>query len=281
MKSDDIIAIVVAYNIKMNILLENIISYINFVDKVLVVDNSDRVTGLNNIRKEDKIEYISLNGNYGIAKALNIGLEYAINNKYKYALTMDQDSKFSNNLIDEYSKNQKVDVAIYSPFYRIERKLKKQSSNKNTQYLYWTMTSGNLLNLEYVKKIGMFREDFFIDAVDYEYCLRARKNGYKILQCNKAVLIHNPGITKIKKFLFIKYKYGYMSTDRLYYQVRNLSCIAKEYKCLRARVIILIKLLKIILLFNNKKDFLKAFRDGIDDYKNNNYGKRIRSKNEK
>ena len=279
MKENEVIAIVIAYNIKKNLLLENIFSYINFVDKVLVVDNSDKPTDLSNINKTNKIEYISLNGNFGIAKALNVGLEYAFKYKYKYALTMDQDSRFSNNLIEEYRKNQQVNVAIYSPFYLIDRKRKK-NNKKNAQYLYWTMTSGNLLNLEYVKEIGKFKEDFFIDAVDYEFCLRARKKGYKILQCNKAILIHNPGITKTKKILFWNYKYGYMSTDRLYYQIRNLSYIAKKYNSYRARIVIFIKLLKIILLFDDKKSFLSAFKAGINDYKNNNYGK-IRRKNEK
>lgn len=279
MKENEVIAIVIAYNIKKNLLSENIFSYINFVDKVLVVDNSDKPTDLSNINKTNKIEYISLNGNFGIAKALNVGLEYAFKYKYKYALTMDQDSKFSNNLIEEYRKNQQANVAIYSPFYLIDRKRKK-NNKKDVQYLYWTMTSGNLLNLEYVKEIGKFKEDFFIDAVDYEFCLRARKKGYKILQCNKAILIHNPGITKTKKILFWNYKYGYMSTDRLYYQIRNLSYIAKKYNSYRARIVIFIKLLKIILLFDDKKSFLSAFKAGINDYKNNNYGK-IRRKNEK
>ena len=279
MKENEVIAIVIAYNIKKNLLLENIFSYINFVDKVLVVDNSDKPTDLSNINKTNKIEYISLNGNFGIAKALNVGLEYAFKYKYKYALTMDQDSRFSNNLIEEYRKNQQANVAIYSPFYLIDRKRKK-NNKKDVQYLYWTMTSGNLLNLEYVKEIGKFKEDFFIDAVDYEFCLRARKKGYKILQCNKAILIHNPGITKTKKILFWNYKYGYMSTDRLYYQIRNLSYIAKKYNSYRARIVIFIKLLKIILLFDDKKSFLSAFKAGINDYKNNNYGK-IRRKNEK
>ena len=130
MKENEVIAIVIAYNIKKNLLSENIFSYINFVDKVLVVDNSDKPTDLSNINKTNKIEYISLNGNFGIAKALNVGLEYAFKYKYKYALTMDQDSKFSNNLIEEYRKNQQANVAIYSPFYLIDRKRKKNNKKR-------------------------------------------------------------------------------------------------------------------------------------------------------
>ena len=266
----DIVAIVVTYNIEKQEILKNIETYKNFVDKVILVDNSDKENDLKEI--EDNIAYIKLNGNLGIAKALNDGIEYAISNNYKFALTMDQDSKFSNNLIEEYIKYYNDNIIIYSPNYIIDRK-KEKKYNYSTEEMYWTMTSGNLLNLELYKQIGKFREDFFIDGVDYEYCLRARKNGYKILQCNNAKLIHNPGITKTKKILWIDYKYGYMSPIRMYYQVRNLSAIAKEYNSIKAKIIILVKYMKIVLLFENKTEFFKKFREARKDFKNNIYGK--------
>lgn len=270
-KKENTAAVVVAYNIKKYILLENIKTYSKFVDKVIVVDNSDRDNSLKDIQ-DSTISYIKLNGNEGIAKGLNVGIKYAIENGYLYVLTMDQDSSFSNNLIDEYSKNEKQDVIIYSPNYLIDRK-KKKNYQKNVKYMYWTMTSGNVLNLQLYKKNGTFKEELFIDAVDYEYCLRARKNGYKILQCNKAILKHNPGITKIKKILFYKYKYGYMSPIRLYYQVRNLRYLMINYNCYRALLIIVIKLMKILFLFDNKKNYLKMFKKAILDSKKGIYGK--------
>ena len=271
-EKNNIAAVVVSYNIKKDELLNNINSYINCVDIVIVVDNSDKNTELYKIQENSKIKYINLEENKGIAKGLNEGINYAIKNKYKFVLTMDQDSKFSNNLIKEYAKNEANNIIIYSPNYLIERKRKK-IYRKDTTELTWTMTSGNLLNLNLYKLVGSFREDFFIDGVDYEYCLRAKRYGYKILQCNEAILIHNPGITKKKNIFGLEYKYGYMSPERMYYQVRNLSYISKEYKSVKAQIIILIKFLKIILLFDNKKDFIKYFKRAIDDYKNNKTGK--------
>ena len=271
MKKEEILAIVIAYNIEEKIILQNINSYKNYVDKVIIVDNSDKENKLNEL-SDEKIVYLKLNDNLGIAKALNEGIYYAIKHNYKFVLTMDQDSKFNNNLIEEYSKNYGKDIIIYSPNYIIERKHNKEYK-VDSQYLYWTMTSGNLINLELFQKVGMFREEFFIDGVDYEYCLRARKNGYKILQCNKATLLHNPGITKIKKIIFWNYKYGYMSPTRMYYQIRNLKYISKEYKSFRAELIIIIKFLKIVLLFDNKKEFFTMFKKGIKDCKENKFGK--------
>lgn len=268
-----IAGIVVTYNIDKEKLIKNINSYINYIDLLIIVDNSDIDTQLKDIYVNNaKIKYISMEGNEGIAKALNCGIEYAINQSFKYVLTMDQDSSLRNNLIEEYMKWLRNDVIIYSPNYIIERK-KTKKYKAETNELYWTMTSGNLLNLELYKKVGKFREDFFIDAVDYEYCLRARKRGYKILQCNKAELIHNPGIQKIKKILFFDYKYGYMSPTRMYYQIRNLKSVSEEYKSYRAKIIMIIKFLKIILLFDNKEEFIKMYKKGKKDCINGKFGK--------
>lgn len=43
------------------------------------------------------------------------------------------------------------------------------------------MQSANLVNVEVYKKLGKYREEYFIDCVDYEYCLRARENQYSII----------------------------------------------------------------------------------------------------
>lgn len=271
MRAKHVVGIVITYNISEKELLQNISTYIQFVNEIIIVDNSDNDKFKINIHS-NRIKTISMGENKGIAAGLNVGMQYAINNEYKFALTMDQDSRFNNNLIKYYFDNYREDVIIYSPVYLIERKKTKKYSTPTIE-LYWTMTSGNLVNVDLYKKVGEFKEDFFIDVVDYEYCLRSRKSGYKILQCNDAKLIHNPGITKHKRFLLWKFKYGYMSPSRMYYQIRNLLVVANEFKSIKARLIVLIKFLKILLFFENKKEFYKMFCKGISDYKKRNMGK--------
>ena len=57
-------------------------SYINIIDKLFVVDNSNQDNS-NILKKNKKIEYIWNKGNVGIAKALNIAAEKAYSEKYK------------------------------------------------------------------------------------------------------------------------------------------------------------------------------------------------------
>ena len=55
------------------------------------------------------------------------------------------------------------------------------------------ITSGTLTSLKAFANLGPFRADFFIDFVDSEYCLRARKAGYRILVSPHARIRHRVG----------------------------------------------------------------------------------------
>ena len=82
--------------------ISNIDAYKGVVDKVYVVDNSD--DDIVRLKDDKVIKYIKLGKNLGIAKALNIGAENAINDGFKWLLTMDQDSKITKqNVLDMIS----------------------------------------------------------------------------------------------------------------------------------------------------------------------------------
>ena len=176
-----IAAIVVAYNMIPEKLIQRILTYSSYVNEVVIVDNSTENFHIKDLCSKHEYKYISMNGNYGIAAALNKGIEYCVDKNYDYVLTMDQDSEFINNPIRYYQQKYDENIIIYCPNYIISRRANKKH-NKKFKYVDWTMASGNLLNLNLFKKNGLFREDFFIDGVDYEYCLRAKKNGFKILK---------------------------------------------------------------------------------------------------
>ena len=55
------------------------------------------------------------------------------------------------------------------------------------------ISSGSLLALAVYEQIGPFRDEFFIDHVDTEYCLRARRQGFRILQTRRPSMSHTVG----------------------------------------------------------------------------------------
>lgn len=262
--------------------IKNIMSYVQLVKTLYVVDNTEHfsdevISVVKKIKALPHVEYLAMPDNPGIAVALNCAFKKAKEEGYEWIISLDQDSNFKSNILDVYQGkiNSNVPdanrVAIYTPIYVFERKRDKKIDEDC--FVKLTMQSASLFNLSIFNEIGPFREDFFLDCVDYDYCCKAIKCNYHIVQCAKALLNHNPGITKTKKILFFKYKYGYMSPLRLYYQVRNLLQLSKEYKSFYLFAFAMWKIFKVVFFFDSKKNHLKAALKAVCDFKNKRFGK--------
>ena len=271
--------IVILFNPEDDI-IRNIMSYVYCLDKLYIVDNSEIETQIENkingLNLGDKIEYFSLKVNKGLSYALNLGVQKAIDEGFDWLLTMDQDSLFENNVVEIYKKyinsHDCTRIAVLAPQYDTERS--EIVRNNNVEEVYWTMQSANFINLKVLESIGEFEEKYFIDCIDYEFCLRAHKQNFIILRCNEAILKHSPAINK-KVYIWGKeLNYGYTSPLRIYYQVRNAFDMWKKYRELKALGIIFVKLGKVIFLFDNKRAYFRAICEGIRDCNNNQFGKK-------
>lgn len=265
--------VVVWYNPTINE-VNNIKTYINDLDKLFIVDNSNHSNSfLLEKLNEKKIEYICNYENFGIAKALNIGCELAMKNEYEWILTMDQDSEFDNNFelfIREFKEKIKISadkIAIFAP---------KTSSIDLGGYKTKIITSGNILNLEAYKKVKGFDEEFFIDEVDFDMGFKLLKEGYLLYQTDNIVMKHKLGDTKYFKLfgkkIFSSMNHGYI---RKYYIIRNRFEMIRRYPNLKKEYlkIIITDFIKMILLEKNKWIKIKYCLKGYLDYKNKKFGK--------
>ena len=140
------------------------------------------------------------------------------------------------------------------------------------------ITSGALTKSSIYKNVGLYDEKLFIDLVDHDYCLALNKKGFKVIQVNSAVLIHNLGDSIKKSILGLKMIPTNHSPLRRYYMSRNRHYIWDKYKqdfpgwVLTDKRRFITENLKIILFENNKIEKLKYIREGIRDYKNNIFG---------
>lgn len=270
-----ICGVIVLYNPE-NDVLSNISTYIENIDKLYVIDNSEnKNTNLLNILfQNSKIKYIDNKGNQGIANALNMGCCEALKDSYEWILTMDQDSKASDKMIAMMLPFLELDdVAIVSP-YHANQFAPKSLNKKNFSLVLTIMTSGNLLNLAHYQKIGPFMEELFIDYVDSEYCLRSNKLGYKVIQVNKAILEHKLGDLKQHKIFHKQFYNTNHSAIRRYYIFRNRGMIIARYKSLYSEytspefyryfidfVIVLLyekdKLKKFVMMYKGIRDFYR------------------------
>lgn len=259
----------------------NINSFLNDIDTLYVIDNTPNVVNKNILPKSDKIIYLPQYDNIGVAKALNIAAKKAIEDGYDWLLTMDQDSKFKDNsvndMIDYILKNDCSNVGIVTPWHVINTGVVKP--NERIDYPFEVMTSGNLLNLTIYKKIGGFKDWYFIDDVDIEYCMNLQKNKYKIVRLNYVELKHNLGDIQVKHILGRNFVCSNHSALRRYYMTRNTYYLCKEYETIFPEYCKFLKrglrgqFKNIVLFEKNKYKKIKNMIRGYNDYKKNKIGK--------
>lgn len=249
-------AVVIFFNpTKTNNVIHNVLSYSTKLRKIYIVDNSneDNKDIVQNIKN---VEYISNGKNLGIAAALNIGLTKALKDGFDFAMTMDQDSFFSEDNLDKYIKlvclhSEKTEIKSFAPRGKAQKevipisklirfkilspikkiilnrhyKIKTFPSLQDIEYPKIVITSGNIINLEIWKRIGRFDNNLFIDEVDHDFCRRLELFNYKIIQFNTVFLDHslgNPRRTFFKKIT-------YHNDFRYYYIIRNLFIEKERY----------------------------------------------------
>lgn len=266
-------AVVVLFNPDEEV-VKNILSYKNEFDSLFLIDNSNK----NNYEMFWKIEnalYIPLMDNYGIAYALNKGIKLAKENSLPYLVTMDQDSRFYPDAINNYRQHLEKGLPekwfALTPQYDTDRSsIKKKNGIKKVKL---SMQSGSLFSIDAMDHVGEFNEDLFLDVVDWEYFIRGNNLGYSSLRCNDVILIHHPAFTESINLFGITFKYGKASSVRYYYQIRNLYWVYKKTNELFLLIFFFIKWLKIIFLFDNKKKYINMGKKAIIDAKNNKLGK--------
>ena len=271
-------AVVVFYNPSEDN-IEKINNYISSVNRLYVVDNSDDETI--RIESTNKIEYIKLNSNKGIAYALNVGAKKAIDEGYEFLLTMDQDSKVTSEIVDgmkEYlEKHDTKKIGLVSPYQDIDAKDDKK--NKDVEEMIEVMTSGNIINLKAYQDIGGFKDWLFIDCVDTDYCMNLHKHGYKVLRLNNIVMKHELGNLVVHKLFGKEYPCYNHNPIRRYYIVRNNMYICDMYGdmypdyCAWLKRVQKGQVKRILAFEKNKFRKLRMMLKGYRDYKKGIKGK--------
>lgn len=257
----------------------NFHSWAGQVETVFVVDNSENDISnvVSAIAELDNVTIIRNRRNEGIARALNIGAQQAIEKGYEFLLTMDQDSCADESMVSRMLEcldglNMEK-IGIVSPFHVTGSG--NVPGREVCQDVMTPMTSGCLLNLAAYRSVGPFRDDFFIDFVDNEYCLRLRRNGFGVYRANQARLGHTVGDTK---------KYGpFIATNhsplRRYYKTRNRFRVFCDYvrdfpgHCLFDLVRLMKEITSIILFEREKLDKLIMMWRGWRDFRQGTFGK--------
>jgi len=264
--------------------LDRIKSYVQYLGKLYVVDNTEVPNELIKAsRLKNSVIYLHDGENNGIAVRLNEVANLAIQEGFKWLLTMDQDSCFDNNLFLNY-----YDCCLNFPYINQTAMFGVQYHDKgllntscNPYPAIHLITSGSILNLALFLKIGPFDEALFIDKVDHEYCLRAQLLGYRIIRMENIFLNHNLGkITYGRSLKNFKITPRVIhSPIRMYYIVRNYLYLKSKFKghyqesFAEMNEEVRVRLKNNLLYGENKLLLLKYIIKAYKDYKTKRFGK--------
>lgn len=228
--NNNILPIIIVFHPDINLLQNNINHILEGCNKILIWDNTPGgAKNLQDLAIIGKIEILSKNENIGISKAINYAALKAQNEGYEYILTMDQDSIFHNTseYIESSLSFMKHNQCVIGPSVISN----SHTTNRDNQIyeVNEIITSGAVIPVKLFHTVGGFNELFFVDAIDIEFCIRARKYGYKIYQNNFGQLQQRFGEPQ-KHILFgHKFTTSNYSPFRLYGIFRNHILIGRIY----------------------------------------------------
>lgn len=237
-----VVAVIVTYRPGQDV-VANIGAIARQVERVVVVDNeaSDHSRALlSAVAGDTKIEVIENRENLGIAAALNQGVDRLASWGAEWIATFDQDSRVPDGFVAGLLKGweafgERERVALVVPVYRDRGMGFVYSASgplegaERLQTVNVAAASGNLVSARALKVVGGFREDYFIDCVDFEFCLRCRKYGWLVLEVRDVMLDHAQGRWHERRFLWKRPRVNDYGAARRYYQARNRLLMYAEF----------------------------------------------------
>jgi rhamnosyltransferase len=267
---EKILGIVVLYFPVDEVVIKNISSYVNHINKLIIWDNTPesarKTINFSNLFPKSNIFEITPGENKGLAIPYNEAIKVAQSEGFDYLLTMDQDSHFENTNFELYYSRIKLcsdqNIGIFSP------NINGSGVNgKNIIEVRTAISSGAIYPVSIFNKVGNFIDNFFIYMLDIEFCFRVKKQNMSVVCMPDINMIHEEGYSNINS---LGMKINNYSAQSTYYIIRNTiftwklypEFTTKEDKKIFYKYKIFFRLLKLIFE-ENKFAKLKAIFFGL------------------
>ncbi len=223
-----ITALVVTYN-RLEWLKKNLKALLNqkrLPDEILIVDNCSTdgtAEFLNDLSQHEKLIHVMrFEENLGGSGGFSRGLKAAVKRGADYVWMMDDDAlAYPDALfnlekcINENLHRPNIGVFLSKLVKRDDAKPKFKSSRSKIGTFV-----GFCVSASTVKKVGFPDEGFFIYADDYEYSMRIRKAGLKLLKVHSSLIEHKDWIRQKRRFRF-PFSKPAIPRWKVYYIFRN------------------------------------------------------------
>jgi rhamnosyltransferase len=213
------------------------------VDRIVVIDNGSRSDSVRQIARlcDGRAELDTLPQNAGIAAAQNRGIEMAKAAGATDVLLLDHDSVPDAGMVAALSATANklrasgVSIGAVGPVIVDRQSLAvaplphivdgavrflpaPESQPTECEYL---IASGTLISIEAFRAVGPFDEAYFVDQVDIEWCLRAKRAGFAVVCVPQARLQHAIGDEVVSFWLLGPRQIAVHSPVRDYFYFRN------------------------------------------------------------
>ncbi len=221
------------------------------VSVVVVVDDGSGSTAEPVLQRLERagVRVVRHDENLGIGAAMNTGIAAAGEAGAEFVLTFDQDSQvppgFVDALVDEFDRASEagLEVGMVCPEFFSATPQTRTGSDADSGLqgkaieAYAPIQSGLLMPTTALRAIGPQRADYFIDLIDTEYYLRARRAGYAAVCAPGLMLPHGFGHRLYvhalgKRLLRDDGQPRIVSVSspfRYYYRARNRVVLHREY----------------------------------------------------
>ncbi|MGC5628442.1 glycosyltransferase family 2 protein [Georgenia sp. Z1344] len=190
--------------------------------RVVVVDNGPGGSGLEAACERHGAELVALGENTGIANAQNVGIERAVADGATHVLLSDQDSLPAPDMVAELLagldrgegqgrgpvgavgpvagdvRSETEELVYVSRRWGPRRARPDEVDDDGLIDAAFLIASGCLVPAAVLERVGPMNADWFIDHVDLEWGLRARRAGYRLLAVTTARLDHALGDSLVK-----------------------------------------------------------------------------------
>ena len=171
--------------------------------------------------------------NRGLAGALNAGLA-ALPAEAEAVLLLDQDSvlppELVSGLVAHLAEDPRIGVVGPTPVDaetggRYERSADRHAALDDRPGI---ITSGMVVRRSCFASVPGFREDFFVDYVDLDFCLRLKRSGVRIVRDLALELPHSIGDVRVHRVPGREIQVGHYAAWRHYWIARNGTILIRE-----------------------------------------------------
>ncbi|MBR1812213.1 MAG: glycosyltransferase family 2 protein [Lachnospiraceae bacterium] len=233
-----VLAGIVLYEPEEERLMENLAAVLPQVQHVLLVDNHSSC--LSRIRArvveqfgEERLMWLFLDENKGIAYALARIMDYACGQGFPWVLTLDQDSVCRPGLVEQYfcltGQPEIGQMGCRITDRNFTEPGLTEGDGAEYQEVPFVITSGSFMNVKWYQKTAGYDEKMFIDGVDVDISYALRKAGAKVIRIPFDGLLHEVGHGKPVKLLGKEYIAYQHSPERNYYIARNNQYLQRKY----------------------------------------------------